>query len=155
MQPQKNPSNRKGQNMSTATDYFEKYLKMPKAELALKMVESPSQSDLLASVARVAYEVILQDEKSGYDKEQMRQRHELDLKLLQEQAKIIKSSNRLIAISTISAALLGAIVGSVLQYKLTQKPVVAIQQSNQISEPSTSTVQPEKTIGKVPSSPLK
>ena len=62
-----------------------------------------------------------------YEEKLMEQKHELDLKLLKEQTKMMKSSNRLIAIATISAALLGAIVGAVLQYKLMQKPETTIQ----------------------------
>ena len=54
--------------------------------------------------------------------------HKINLVLLDKQAEIIKSSNRIIAIATISAALLGAIVGAVLQYKLTQKTEVATPQ---------------------------
>lgn len=50
--------------------------------------------------------------------------HELDLKLLHEQSKMMKSSNRLIAIVTILAALIGAITGAVLQDQLTQKTQV-------------------------------
>jgi hypothetical protein len=77
----------------------------------------------------------------AYEEKLMEQKHEFDLKLLREQTKMMKSSNRLIAIATISAALLGAIVGAVLQYKLTQKPEIATTQK---IAPSTSSLPPRK-----------
>lgn len=69
----------------------------------------------------------------AYEEKLMEQKHELDLKLLREQTRMMKSSNLLIAIATISAALLGAIVGAVLQYKLMQKPETTIQKTEQPS----------------------
>ena len=48
--------------------------------------------------------------------------HELSMEILNTQTKLMKSTLWISAVATISAALLGAIVGSVLQYKLTQKP---------------------------------
>jgi hypothetical protein len=50
--------------------------------------------------------------------------HELSIEILNTQTKMMKSTLWISAVATISAALLGAIVGAVLQYKLTQKPEV-------------------------------
>jgi len=85
------------------------------------------------------------------------EQHNLNLKLLEEQAKLMKSSNRTIAIFTITATLLGSIVGAVVQATLPEmlkkQPKQTTQQDTQTDiKPSTSGVHSENRAGKVPSS---
>ena len=92
-----------------------------------------------------------------YEEKLMEQKHELDLKLLQEQAKMMKSSNRTIAIFTITATLLGSIVGAVVQATLPEMmkktPKATTQQNSQSDiKPLTSGVHPENKDDKVPAS---
>ncbi len=61
------------------------------------------------------------------------EQHDLNLKLLGEQSRIMKSSNRTIAIFTITATLLGSIAGAVVQATLPEmmkKPPKATTQQN-------------------------
>lgn len=88
------------------------------------------------------------------------EQHNLNLQLLEEQAKIMKSSNRTIAIFTITATLLGSIAGAVVQATLPElmkkPPKTPAQQSTQPdTKTSTSGIYSESKAGKVQSSPPK
>jgi hypothetical protein len=64
------------------------------------------------------------------------EQHDLNIKLLEEQARIMKSGNRTIAIFTITATLLGSIVGAVVQATLPEM-MKKITKSNHTTKHST------------------
>lgn len=113
--------NKGGAVTNPRTKDYDTYKELSIEELAQKIGDTAADS-ALGRLMRIVYE-----------QKVIEQNHKLDLELLDKQADMMKSSNRLIAIATISAALLGAIVGAVLQYKLTQKPEAAIQKTEQSS----------------------
>lgn len=130
------------------TGYYEKCKDLHDKELA----EIMGGREEIASKANIARLV--------YDERQLQRKHELDIKLLQEQTKMMKSSNRTIAIFTITGTLLGSIVGAVVQATLPEMirktPKVTTQQSIQPdTKPSTSASRSENITDKVPSSPPK
>lgn len=95
--------------------------------------------------------------KLVYDHKVMERKHELDLKLLQEQSKANRTLHKISIIGTVSAALIGAIVGGILQLagqvylqsKQQQKQQQSIQTQIGTSKPG---AHPEKESDKVPSS---
>jgi hypothetical protein len=125
---------------------YKQYFKMTVEELA----ETIAEDHYAGADAKL--------KKLVYDHKVMERKHELDLKLLQEQAKSNKSLHKISIIGTVSAALIGAIVGGILQLagqvylqsKQPQKPKQPIQSQ---TDASTSEVHPGKITDKVPSPP--
>lgn len=56
--------------------------------------------------------------KIEFERRAREDQHKLNIELLNAQTKMMKTSNAIIAVATVFAALLGAIVGAVLQHSL-------------------------------------
>ena len=92
------------------------------------MADLESKTDLELARMRVEFNNTSPNPVLAEQEQQRRARlhqHELSIEIVNTQTKLMKSTLWISAVATISAALLGAIVGAVLQYKLTQKPEVS------------------------------